>query len=170
MNFKQLLLGVFILGLLTAVAVAFVAPKAKDAMYGGSSTNDKTSFVSYDEKEDINDEWEDEDVWKGNEKHENETEKNQPTVIVDSQTEASASTDDYTLAQVMLHSNEDDCWTAIHGKIYDVTAFFGVHPGGDRNLFRVCGIDATAAFERKHGGDEKPEETLGGFSIGDLIE
>lgn len=76
----------------------------------------------------------------------------------------------YTLAQVALHKSEEDCWTAIRGTVYDLTAFFGKHPGGDKNLFRICGIDGTAAFERKHGGDEKPETTLAGFEIGVLVQ
>lgn len=76
----------------------------------------------------------------------------------------------YTLAQVAQHKTEEDCWTAINGMVYDVTAFFGKHPGGDKNLFRVCGIDATEAFERKHGGDEKPNNVLQGFEIGVFVQ
>lgn len=76
----------------------------------------------------------------------------------------------YTLAQVARHTSEEDCWTAINGTVYDVTAFFGKHPGGDKNLFRVCGIDATEVFERKHGGDEKPNNVLQGFEIGVFVQ
>lgn len=76
----------------------------------------------------------------------------------------------YTLEQVAQHKTEEDCWTAINGMVYDVTAFFGKHPGGDKNLFRVCGIDATEVFERKHGGDEKPNNVLQGFEIGVFVQ
>lgn len=28
------------------------------------------------------------------------------------------------------HSSSDDCWIAVHSKIYDVTDFLDLHPGG----------------------------------------
>ena len=28
------------------------------------------------------------------------------------------------------HSSGDDCWIAVHSKIYDVTDFLDLHPGG----------------------------------------
>ena len=28
------------------------------------------------------------------------------------------------------HSSTDDCWIAVHSKIYDVTDFLDLHPGG----------------------------------------
>ena len=34
----------------------------------------------------------------------------------------------YSLAHIATHSTEADCRTAINGKVYDVTAFFGKHP------------------------------------------
>jgi cytochrome b involved in lipid metabolism len=41
-----------------------------------------------------------------------------------------------------------------------VTAFFTKHPGGDKNLFRVCGIDATEIFKKQHGDASKPNNIL----------
>lgn len=73
-----------------------------------------------------------------------------------------------SLEEVAQHKSKDDCWTAINGKVYDVTAFFGKHPGGDRNLYRVCGIDATEAFEAKHGYNSKAISTLESFYIDNL--
>lgn len=52
---------------------------------------------------------------------------------------------------VSSHNTKDDCWTKINGKVYNVTAFFGEHPGGDQNLLRACGIDATALFATQGG-------------------
>jgi cytochrome b involved in lipid metabolism len=85
-------------------------------------------------------------------------------------TTASTTTKSITLADVAKHTTESDCRTAINGTVYDVTAFFGKHPGGDKNLFRVCGIDATQVFERKHGGDMKANNVLAGFEIGALAQ
>jgi cytochrome b involved in lipid metabolism len=73
-----------------------------------------------------------------------------------------------TLADIANHKTESDCRTAINGTVYDVTAFFGKHPGGDKNLFRVCGIDATEVFNKKHGNDPKANNVLAGFEIGTL--
>jgi len=73
-----------------------------------------------------------------------------------------------TLAEVAKHTTESDCRTAINGKVYDVTAFFGKHPGGDKNILRTCGIDATQVFEKKHGGNTKANNVLEGFEIGTL--
>ena len=73
-----------------------------------------------------------------------------------------------TLADIASHSKESDCRTAIEGTVYDVTAFFGTHPGGDQNLFRVCGIDATPVFKKQHGNAGKPNNVLAGFEIGIL--
>jgi cytochrome b involved in lipid metabolism len=74
------------------------------------------------------------------------------------------------ISDVALHKTPEDCQTAINGTVYDVTAFFGKHPGGDKNLFRVCGIDATQVFNRQHGNDPKANNVLAGFEIGTLAK
>ncbi|MCB9809618.1 cytochrome b5 domain-containing protein [Candidatus Peribacteria bacterium] len=76
----------------------------------------------------------------------------------------------FTLAQVAEHATEEDCYTTINGLVYDLTAYVHQHPGGDRNILRICGIDGTAAFEGKHGGERRPEQTLAGFEIGTLAQ
>ena len=74
----------------------------------------------------------------------------------------------YTLAQVGTHKDATSCWTAINGLVYDVTAFIDKHPGGDKNILKTCGIDATTLFTNQHGGQEGPEMTLATFQIGIL--
>lgn len=73
-----------------------------------------------------------------------------------------------SMAEVQAHSSEASCWTAISGKVYDVSAFIKKHPGGDRNILRICGIDGTRLFTGQHGGQGKPERTLAEFYIGIL--
>ncbi len=34
-----------------------------------------------------------------------------------------------TAAELSRHNNASDCWVAIKGKVYDVTAFLYEHPG-----------------------------------------
>lgn len=61
-------------------------------------------------------------------------------------------TNSVTLATVAQHSNENDCWMAINGKVYDVTSYIPAHPGNE--IMKGCGKEATAMFtnERKHNG------------------
>jgi cytochrome b involved in lipid metabolism len=74
----------------------------------------------------------------------------------------------YTMAEVQAASSPEKCWSAINGKVYDLTAWINKHPGGDKNILKLCGLDGTAAFNGKHGGQAKPEATLAGFEIGTL--
>ena len=74
----------------------------------------------------------------------------------------------YTKATVATHSGESSCWSIINGNIYDLTSFVSNHPGGDRNILKICGKDGTAAFEGQHGGDSRPEATLKSFYLAPL--
>lgn len=85
-------------------------------------------------------------------------------------TTSTESTKSYTMADVATHNNEASCWTTINGNVYDLTSFVSQHPGGDRNILKICGIDGTMAFENKHGGQNRPEQTLAGFMIGTLTK
>lgn len=76
----------------------------------------------------------------------------------------------FTKEEVAKHSDEASCWTIVNGSVYDVTSFIGKHPGGEKNILRLCGKDGTSAFEGKHGGESRPESTLEGYRIGGLVE
>ena len=43
------------------------------------------------------------------------------------------------------------CWLAIEGKVYDVTRFLASHPGGEKTVLRMGGLDATDVFLGYHG-------------------
>jgi hypothetical protein len=75
----------------------------------------------------------------------------------------------YTLSEVGKHSTEDDCWTAIGSNTYNLTEWISQHPGGDRAILSICGIDGTAAFQGQHGGQGAPEAMLATFKNGILI-
>lgn len=53
------------------------------------------------------------------------------------------------LAEVAQHNSVSDCWITIGGKVYNITAYFGSHPGGDGVLSQYCGQDASQAFATK---------------------
>ena len=80
----------------------------------------------------------------------------------------------FTLSQIASHNNENDCWIAIHGKVYDVTAFIPMHPGGAA-ILQGCGKDATELFETRPTGSGTPHSEgarnkLENYYIGDLAQ
>lgn len=74
----------------------------------------------------------------------------------------------YTKTTVATHNSEASCWSIINGGVYDLTSFVGDHPGGDRNILKICGKDGSSAFTSQHGGDSKPEKTLAKFFLAPL--
>lgn len=52
----------------------------------------------------------------------------------------------YTLADVAKHATASDCWMVLNStKVYNVTAFIPMHPGGTA-MVPYCGKDGTQAF------------------------
>ncbi|WPK24936.1 hypothetical protein PUMCH_002235 [Australozyma saopauloensis] len=49
-------------------------------------------------------------------------------------------------AQVREHSQPDDLWMIVFGKVYDATNLLSIHPGGAEVLIDCAGVDATEAF------------------------
>ena len=82
---------------------------------------------------------------------------------------ASPAAAEYTLDQVATHNSSGDCWTAIQGKVYDLTDWEDQHPGGAARIQSLCGIDGTSQFLDQHEGDAQPESVLAGYQIGVLV-
>ena len=57
----------------------------------------------------------------------------------------------YTPSELAQHASAASLYIAIHGKVYDVTAFAVDHPGGKNILLKHAGTDATAQFDMFHG-------------------
>lgn len=81
---------------------------------------------------------------------------------------ASSTTGSYTLADVAKHADANSCWSAVNGKVYDLTKWINQHPGGPKRILAMCGKDASDAFNGQHGGQARPEKELAGFEIGTL--
>ncbi len=57
-----------------------------------------------------------------------------------------------TLDELKKHNDKNDCWVVYQGKVYDVTKWLPLHPGGVEAIARFCGTTGfETAFVRKHG-------------------
>jgi cytochrome b involved in lipid metabolism len=162
-TYRTLLLGVLGIGIVMTSAYAFIAPRL-------SSTEEYTpvaqSPVEYESEREIEVEPEIEiEV-------EEENEKGDDSVKTASVAVAPVVplTTGYTLSEVALHANEKSCWTAVSGKVYDLTPFLTKHPGGKTNIMKLCGKEGTAIFTAQHEGDAKPESRLESLYIGTLVQ
>ena len=46
--------------------------------------------------------------------------------------------------EMAKHNTEDDCWIAVHGKVYDITKFLPDHPGGPEVITNIAGSQAAS--------------------------
>lgn len=77
----------------------------------------------------------------------------------------------YSLDEVAKHATQTDCWTAIDGNVYDVTAAIPKHPGGAEAMAKGCGKDGSPIFKGIKDGAGHPErakEGLENYLIGTL--
>eukprot|EP00762_Andalucia_godoyi_P006557 ANDGO_05031.mRNA.1 Cytochrome b5 isoform B len=70
-----------------------------------------------------------------------------------------------TRAEIEQHESIQSCWMAIHGKVYDVTKFLDLHPGGPDVLIQQGGGDATNGFENV-GHSEAARKQMEEYYIG----
>lgn len=75
---------------------------------------------------------------------------------------------EYTLAEVQAHASKESCYTVVAGGVYDITAYIPHHPGGERDIMKVCGTDGSALFTRKHGANDEAQAQLASMQIGVL--
>lgn len=73
------------------------------------------------------------------------------------------------MSEVASHNTPSDCWSVVRGQVYNLTDWIGKHPGGEKAITQLCGIDGTDKFVGKHGGKDLPENTLTEYKIGDLV-
>src|SRR6056297_2638994 len=66
----------------------------------------------------------------------------------------------YTADEVAKHNSVDSAWVVYDGKVYDLTDFVNLHPGGRGDILRAAGTDATAAFDRENSHREAELLTL----------
>jgi cytochrome b involved in lipid metabolism len=76
----------------------------------------------------------------------------------------------YTLQDLEDARLRGECWTAINGNVYNITAFVDQHPGGNI-ISEDCGKDSTTLFETRPMGTGTPHsgnarEILAAYYIG----
>lgn len=74
----------------------------------------------------------------------------------------------FTAAEVATRNSERSCWSIINNDVYDLTNWIRQHPGGDRAILRICGVDGTSRFTGQHGGSLSIASQLKEFVIGVL--
>jgi len=70
------------------------------------------------------------------------------------------------------HNTPDDCWLALHGKVYDLTEYAPLHPGPPTLITMHCGTDATLAFDSEHPLSYLPivdQYLLGTWTKGEVV-
>ena len=45
--------------------------------------------------------------------------------------------------EVAQHSKREDCYVVLYDKVYDLTDFIPLHPGGPQIIIKYAGKDAT---------------------------
>jgi len=52
--------------------------------------------------------------------------------------------------ELSKHNTKEDAWTAIRGKVYNITPYLAYHPGGVDEIMKSAGKDGTKLFDFKH--------------------
>lgn len=86
----------------------------------------------------------------------------------ESSADASKDSSTYTMEDVRRHGETSSCWAVVDSSVYDLTDWISQHPGGEGNISRLCGTDATEGFARQHGNNDQAKESLAEYKIGTL--
>ncbi len=73
--------------------------------------------------------------------------------------------------ELAKHALPDNCWMAIRGKVYDVSAYLPEHPSRPDLVLPWCGKEATEAYDTKTKGrphSAYADELLATYRIGSL--
>jgi len=183
MNVRILLGGIAAVIIIVLLSYIVISPRAEQALEGDAANPEvrPTELLTEVEDEDVDDETVRE-VKPADDKGGDESVADaKPTappanttgttpVPVVSAPEPVTQTSGYTLDDVALHATQASCWSAVNGKVYNLTSFITKHPGGEKRILNMCGKDASAAFSNQHEGEPKPERMLASYYLGELSE
>lgn len=78
-----------------------------------------------------------------------------------------------TETEIAKHATENDCWMIINDKVYNLSGYASIHPGGASKILKYCGKVGTEGWQTK----DKPfgkihsslaQMMLSKYYIGDL--
>lgn len=102
-----------------------------------------------------------------------DTDLSTPTTTASGATTTTASGSKISAEMVASHNTSSDCWAIIDGKVYDLTKWIAVHPGGKGPILRSCGKDVSNESASHPGGafsNPKVLNILKKFYKGDLTK
>lgn len=74
-----------------------------------------------------------------------------------------------TEREVARHRTKDSCWVLLGTRVYDVTAFLRMHPGGEALILRRSGEDVSRAMDGPpHRHSENARRWMEQYYIGEL--
>lgn len=74
----------------------------------------------------------------------------------------------YSAKDLATNNSANSCWSAIDGKVYDLTQWISLHPGGPSAIKFLCGVDGSKAFASQHRGQPNPTSRLAQYLLGDF--
>lgn len=87
--------------------------------------------------------------------------------------ESAAADQAISAEELTMHAFPENCWMAIRGSVYDLTAYLPEHPSPPEVIRPWCGKEATEAYDTKTKGRPHSafaDELLGKYRIGTFAE
>lgn len=72
-----------------------------------------------------------------------------------------------TKSEVAKHSIKNDCYIIVNNKVYNISSYFGSHPGGDSIMLSNCGKETSVVFSAIHSNSAW--DLLSKYLIGNLV-
>jgi len=76
-----------------------------------------------------------------------------------------------SLSEISKHNKNVDCWLIINNKVYDISSYLNIHPGGASTITAYCGKDGTKGFADKDRGtphSNRADSLLNNYYLGDV--
>jgi cytochrome b involved in lipid metabolism len=71
--------------------------------------------------------------------------------------------------EVRQHSSRDSAWVVVFGKVYDLTDFLGLHPGGEAIILSAAGKDVTTVWSTIHKREWLQQQVQPEWYLGDIV-
>lgn len=92
--------------------------------------------------------------------------KETPSATSTPTSSSSPSSNSLTKSLIATHNKQNDCWTYMGEKVYNLTPWMSEHPGGAEIMLEMCGKDGSAAFGSHHTNEV--DAYLAQYLIGNL--